>query len=130
MRSLGALSAMAAVTAALIATPAMSDPGHGKGNGGRGEHARAAHHCPPGLAKKSRPCVPPGAARKDDKRYYPHVGDVLRVGDYVVVRDPRRLNLAIRDDWRYYRDGDRAYRVDRDTRKVLAVIELIDAFTN
>ncbi|WP_229583536.1 hypothetical protein [Paracoccus sp. S-4012] len=58
------------------------------------------------------------------------MGDVLRVGDYVVVRDPRRLKLETRDDWRYYRDGDRAYRVDRDTRKVLAVIELINAFTN
>lgn len=130
MRSLGTLSAMAALAAALAATPAMSDPGNGKGNGGRGEHARAAHHCPPGLAKKNSPCVPPGQARKDDSRYSPRVGDVLRVGDYVVVRDPRRLNLAARDDWRYYRDGNRAYRVDRDTRKVLAVIELINAFTN
>ena len=128
MKTLGTLTA-AALAAMLVATPVMSEPGHGKGKG-RGEHrARAAHHCPPGLAKKNPPCVPPGHARKAERHHHPRVGDVLR-GDYVVVRDPRRLNLATRDDWRYYRDGNRAYRVDRDTRKVLAVIELINAFTN
>lgn len=58
------------------------------------------------------------------------MGDVLRAGDYVVIRDPRRLNLETRNEWRYYRDGDRTYRVDPDTGKVLVVIELINAFTN
>ena len=130
MRSSGSLTAMAVVAAALVATPALSDPGRGKDKG-HGEHvSRTAQHCPPGLAKKNPPCVPPGQARKSDDRYYPRVGDVLRVGDYVVVRDPRQYDLETRDGWRYYRDGNRAYRVDSDTRKVLAVIELISAFSN
>ena len=129
MRSPETLIAVAAVAAVLLGAPAMAEPSHGKGNG-RGGHAQAAHGCPPGLAKKNPPCVPPGQARKSDGRYYPRVGDVLRVGDYVVIRDPRRLNLEPRDGWRYYREGNRAYRVDSETRKVLAVIELINAFTN
>lgn len=129
MRSSGALT-VAAVVVALVATPALSDPGRGHGKA-RGPHvSHAAQHCPPGLAKKNPPCVPPGQARKSDGRYYPRVGDVLRVGDFVVIRDPRRLNLEPRDGWRYYREGNRAYRVDSETRKVLAVIELINAFTN
>jgi hypothetical protein len=74
--------------------------------------------------------VPPGQARKSYDHYGSRIGDVLRIGDYVVIRDPRRLNLEPRDDWRYYREGNRAYRVDRDTRKILSVINLIDAFTN
>lgn len=129
MRSLGFLTVVAAMAAVLLSAPAVAEHPHGKGKG-HGNHAHAAYDCPPGLAKKNPPCVPPGQARKDDRRHYLRVGDVLRVGDYVVIRDPRQLNLETRDGWRYYRDGDRAYRVDPDTRKVLAVIELIDAFTN
>lgn len=129
MRSSGTLAALAALAAMLLAAPAMADPPHGKGKM-HGKHNHAAYDCPPGLAKKNPPCVPPGQARKDDRRHYPRVGDELRVGDYMVIRDPRRLNLETRNGWRYYRDGDRAYRVDPDTRKVLAVIELINAFTN
>ena len=129
MRPSGTLTTVAAVAAVLLAAPAMAEPPHGKGKG-HGNHAHAGYDCPPGLAKKNPPCVPPGQVRKDDRRHYPRVGDVLRVGDYVVIRDPRRLNLETRDGWRYYRDGDRAYRVDPETRKVLAVIELINAFTN
>lgn len=130
MKPFGPMTAVTAVAAMLLAAPAVAEPPHGKGKGGRGEHAHAAYDCPPGLAKKNPPCVPPGQARKDDRRHYPRVGDVLRIGNYVVIRDPRRMNLETRDGWRYYRDGDRAYRVDPDTRKVLAVIELVNAFTN
>ena len=74
--------------------------------------------------------MPPGQARKNDIRYGRDVGDRLRVGDYALVRDYSRYDIERRDDWRYYRDGHRAYRVDRETRKILSVIELIDAFTN
>lgn len=129
MRPSGTLTTVAALAAVLLGAPAVAEPPHGKGKG-HGNQAHAAYDCPPGLAKKNPPCVPPGQARKDDRRHYPRVGDVLRVGDYVVIRDPGRLNLETRDGWRYYRDGNRAYRIDPDTRKVLAVIELINAFTN
>ena len=108
--------------------------------------------CPPGLAKKSPACVPPGQAKKgvtaeewsrgdrvNDDRY-----DVLREGDrivfngneYVVVeRDGR---LVLRRDGDFYRlprlDRDRDYvqigdqilSVSRETKQVIEVIRLVD----
>lgn len=117
------------VTAASV-TPTLAEPGKGHGKSG---HAHA-QHCPPGLAKKSPSCVPPGQARKhdrhDDRRYGRAVGDRLRVGDYVLVQDPRRYDLPQRDDWRYYRDGGQVYRVDPDTQRILAILNLAQAFLN
>ena len=142
----GATMMMAAAALALTGTTALADPGKGNGNGngkGNGKAGHARHHapapghagygrgCPPGLAKKDPACVPPGQARNDDdRRYGNRVGDVLRIGDYRVIRDVDRYDLDRRDGWDYYRDDDRVYRVDRDTRKVLAVLNLIDAFAN
>lgn len=144
MKLASRLAAAGLVLATLGAAPAMADPGNGKGHGnGNGKkHARYGHDqgkhgdyhgrsnyvadCPPGLAKKNPPCIPPGQARKYGNR----VGDTLRVGDYIVIRDPHRYDLEQRRGWDYYRDDDRIYRVDSGTRKVLAVMNLIDAFTN
>lgn len=120
------VAALVAAALTLAATPAMAGPG--KGNGPHGAQHAQAGHCPPGLAKKNPPCVPPGQARQGASS--PRVGDVLRVGDYVVIRDPARHDLRTSPDWRYYRDGNRAYRIDPETRRVLAVVELIDAFVN
>jgi hypothetical protein len=130
MRLFHSMTIMAAVAVAAVPVPSLADPGRGpdKHRGNYGEGYR--RDCPPGLAKKNPPCVPPGQARKSDDRYYPRVGDVLRVGDYVVIRDPRRLDLEPGDGWRYYREGDRAYRVDSETRKILSVIQLMDAFSD
>ena len=115
-----------------VAMPALAD-------GDRKKHHRKEHHrehredysrhgeyrgCPPGLAKKRNGCQPPGHAKKYYRR-----GDVL-YGDYYRVRDYDRYDLERRDDWDYYRDDDRIYRVDSNTRKILAVINLIDAFSN
>lgn len=141
MRIFQKLAVLAVTAATVAAVPASADPGRSKTH--HRDHFRTsqARHCPPVLAKKNPPCVPPGQARKyDDRRDYDRrrhhdrygvrIGDILRIDDYRVIRDPRRMNLETRDDWRYYRDGHRAYRVDRETRKILSVIELIDAFTN
>lgn len=72
-----------------------------------------AQLCPPGLAKKSVPCVPPGHA----KRY--RVGDPI-IGPYVVIEPPQRHGL--RGDRAYVRVADYVYRIDPDTRKVLNLI--------
>lgn len=130
MRIFQKLAVLAVAAASVAAVPASADPGRGKSHDRDHFRISQARHCPPGLAKKNPPCIPPGQAKKYDDRYGVRIGDTLRIGDYVVIRDPRRLNLETRDDWRYYRDGNRAYRVDRDTRKILSVIDLIDAFTN
>ena len=87
--------------------------------------------CPPGLVEIGRDCVPRGQLRKRERErhYYPRVGEVLP-RDYRYVSDPWRYQLEQRDDWDYYRDDNQIYRVDSGTRKVLAVLELIQAFAN
>ncbi|MCF3974714.1 hypothetical protein [Paracoccus salsus] len=145
MRPVSTFTALAAVAAILAASPALADPGKGRGqaghsrlqvedpgHNGRGKQpsrASVVANCPPGLAKKNPPCVPPGQARK--QAYYGNrVGDILRIGDYAIIRDPRRYDLRNRDGWNYYRDEDRIYRVDSSTQRILAVLNLIDAFSN
>jgi hypothetical protein len=50
----------AALLAVALASPALAD----KDKGNRGKHWKSQHHaqawCPPGLAKKSPACIPPG----------------------------------------------------------------------
>lgn len=78
-------------------------------------------HCPPGLAKKNPPCVPPGQAKKTYR-----VGDRYYDNDYLSDYDRRRYNLPkLRRGESYYRVGDSFIRVDNETREVL---ELIEAF--
>ena len=87
--------------------------GNGKGKAG---------HCPPGLAKKSIPCVPPGQAKK-----------IYRTGDFITrdyrwIDDPYRYGLR-RDNY-YVRAGDYVYRVDPETRKVLNLIGAVADILN
>lgn len=126
--TMSSVATLVAATLAFSAPPALAGPGKGNGKGPHHAHLAQAGHCPPGLAKKNPPCVPPGQARQGASG--PRVGDVLRIGDYVLIRDPARHDLRTSPDWRYYRDGNRAYRIDPETRRVLAVVELIDAFAN
>lgn len=80
--------------------------------------------CPPGLAKKAVPCVPPGQAAK-------FVGQPLRAALRVAALDP--LPRAIRglyydDDDSYYRyGGGYVYRVDRGNDLISSIIPLFGA---
>lgn len=98
--------------------------------------------CPPGLAKKGNGCNPPGLAKKqaprhevrryeerrDDRDYVRvdryHLGDRFDPdrGDYVVIRDPGRYGLD--PNYRYYRDDNQLFRLDRDTMEVVALMGL------
>lgn len=115
----------------------------GRGNGGGHSHWKdarpgayvrpalpVAQDCPPGLAKKFPPCVPPGQVGRSDDAQGNRVGDVLRLGDYIVIRDPSRYDLAPGSSWDYYRDDRHIYRVDRDTRKILAILDLVRALAD
>ena len=88
-----------------------------------------ANGCPPGLAKKSPACVPPGQARNDDRyRNMAFVGAALPS-----IYSSNMLPLGLRDLYRdnddyYYRYGDGyVYRVDRDDNLVNSLLPLIGA---
>jgi hypothetical protein len=115
----------------LASTPAIAKPDHAK-------HAAKAHQahdpgakgygqggCPPGLARKSPACVPPGQAKKQFK-----VGDRLPK-DYKgytsysrIPRDLRRQHGLAAGDRYVYRD-QRLYRVDPKTMVIQQVISAI-----
>ncbi|NDW54806.1 excinuclease ABC subunit A [Aliiroseovarius sp. PrR006] len=85
--------------------------GNGKGNGvGNGG-------CPPGLAKKNPPCVPPGLAK-------PKEGDYVHDYDYRPITDYDRYRLD--PEYSYYRVGEMIYRADPTTFQILEIIGLMD----
>lgn len=84
--------------------------------------AKNAGHCPPGLAKKNPPCVPPGQAKKGFS-----VGDRFPDG-YYRIREPSKYRLpGLGPNESYYRVGDTFFRVNRETREILQLIEALGA---
>lgn len=84
-----------------------------------------AGNCPPGLAKKSPACVPPGQAKKHYPQY--RIGDRV-TGDYVIVDRPGRYGLD--PNQTYFRIGDNIFRVNRQTAEVLDFIGAASALLN
>jgi hypothetical protein len=85
-----------------------------------------AKSCPPGLAKKNPPCVPPGQAKKGVVLWAP--GD--RIGDAPVhwITWPDRYALPpLGPGQRYVVLDRRIYVVDEGTQTVLSVLQVIDA---
>ncbi|WP_424942384.1 hypothetical protein [Aliiroseovarius crassostreae] len=95
----------------LMATATLAGKGHGKAKG------YGVGGCPPGLAKKNPPCVPPGHAK-------PKRGDYLYDQRFERITDYDRYRLDPRHS--YYRVGELIYRADPTTFKVLEVIGLVD----
>ena len=86
-----------------------------------GNHKNKSGHCPPGLAKKNPPCVPPGQAKKYKR------GDYI-TRDYSRIKNPEKYGLKRGET--YYRAGDYVYRVDRETREVIDLIGAVGAVLN
>lgn len=108
-------STLVALLLPALATTALAGNGNGKGNGpGKGYGVGG---CPPGLANKNPPCIPPGLAR-------PKVGDDLEDYDYHPLTDLDRYRLD--EAYSYYRVGELIYRIDPETFRVLEVIGLLD----
>lgn len=102
--------------------------------------AKDNKHCPPGLAKKEVPCVPPGQAKKqhhdDDDHDHDHDhwehGDRVD-GDYVLIPREDWERLALRD----YQDGSRYLQIDnqilrvaRDAMTVIEAVRILDRVLN
>ena len=138
------MTVAAAIGAALLAAMPVAADAQGKGNGngnGNGQgnakakvvqhvNMRPSQHtapvynvnCPPGLAKKSPACVPPGQAKKG-----------LVVGEYVdldlvhIITRPGLYGLGEPNDGRYAIVDGRLLRVDSQTGQILSFIRLVDA---
>ena len=104
---------------ALLAALVVATPGYS-----------GAGSCPPGLAKKAVPCVPPGQAKKHRYDKHEGIGRGDRVTDYPyhLIRYPGRYGLdPLRPGERYYVVDGQILRVDQDTYEVLAVIRAVAA---
>lgn len=113
-----------ALALALPAAAQADRPPHAGGKNGRGPVTGVAddRHCPPGLAKKSPACVPPGQARQG------LIGRVLDRDRIHYVRKPGLYGLADAPDGQRYAIVDgRLVRIDAGTAKVLSVIRAVDA---
>lgn len=107
MKYLSAITAALIVLAPLGKSMAQAQPATG--------------HCPPGLAKKNPPCIPPGQVGKNYR-----IGDRYENDGYWRSEDPARYGLPLLPPGEsYYRVGDSFLRVDDDTRLVLELVEVL-----
>jgi hypothetical protein len=109
-----------------FAVPAAAKPGIGHGNphayGIDGAVGYGVHGCPPGLAKKNPPCIPPGQAKKMfgvGQRFVPS-----GFSPYAFNRIPYDLRSRYRLNPydRYYYGNGYLYGVDPRTMVVRQVI--------
>lgn len=112
---------LAGVAALASAAPAYAKPKHAKHHG----HHAGMNHCPPGLAKKSPACVPPGQAKK----LY-NVGQRLPYGfngytPYNQIPYDLRNRYDLDDDYRYIYRDDYLYQVDPTTMIVSQVLQAL-----
>lgn len=113
------------LTVALLAGAAVAKDKPFKKSKPRG--AGIAMKCPPGLAKKSPACVPPGQAKK---RHGVRRGDRYD-GSGSVLRDYRRYDLPrLGHGKSYYRLEDTVIAVNDDTRLVSDVIGIVSRASN
>jgi len=98
---------------ALLLAALAADPALAKNNKG----------CPPGLAKKSVPCVPPGQAKK-----IWGVGDYVGDYDYHRVRYPDRYGLPpLGRGQRYLIVDGNILVVDEDTYTIVTVLRAVSS---
>ena len=112
-----------------FAAPALGKPGNGHGNphayGVQGPVGYGVGGCPPGLAKKAVPCVPPGQAKK----MY-GVGQRLPLGyanpySFNQIPYDLRRQYGLNPYGSYYYGDGYLYRVDPRTMLVQQVISAL-----
>lgn len=81
--------------------------------------------CPPGLAKKTPACVPPGQAKRmfEEGQRIPYGYNYFT--DYNAIPEAYRTRVPYSDDYRYIYRDDRVYVVDPTTRVVRSIIDLL-----
>jgi hypothetical protein len=121
-----AILLFAGAAAFVLAAPAAAKPGHGHGNshgyGVAGPVGYGAGGCPPGLAKKAVPCVPPGQAKKmfNVGQRFP-LGYGSRLG-FNQIPYNLRSQYGLNPYGNYYYGDGYLYRVDPRTMLVQQAI--------
>lgn len=121
--------------AALASTaPALAKPGKGNPHGNAKAGAHGAHgghgqmgHCPPGLAKKAVPCMPPGQAKKlfNAGQRVPYEYHGLLGYNRLPIDLRRYYGRQLDPNARYIYDDSYLYRVDPETMVVQQVLNAI-----
>ena len=121
-----------AAALAFAAAPAAAKPGKGHGNHGKhADHAAMGHYgygtggCPPGLAKKNPPCVPPGQAKKlynIGQRFPSGYGNLW---NYNQIPYDLRRQYGLSPQGNYYYGDGYLYRVDPRTMLVQQVVSAL-----
>lgn len=91
--------------------------------------------CPPGLAKKNPPCVPPGQAKKgvttDQWLNRDRTGDVVQSRDLIYLDDFERYDLPqLPYGQRYAVVDDRIVVIDPESYQILKLIRVFTALGN
>ena len=94
-----------------------------------GKRHQAQRGCPNGLVWYQGECLRKERLQRQT-RHRPGIGDPFNPGQYQRITDPGRYALQQGQGYNYYRDDNQIYQVDRKTQKVLAVLQLIQAFSN
>ena len=109
-----------------FAAPALAKPGNGHGNphayGFEGPVGYGHGGCPPGLAKKAIPCVPPGQAKKlynVGQRFPLGYGSPLAYGQ---IPYDLRSQYGLNPYGNYYYGDGYLYRVDPRTMLIQQVV--------
>jgi hypothetical protein len=95
----------------------------------------AAYACPPGLAKKDPPCVPPGQARRggsdDDWRHHDGGRHVVDRDDLYFLDDYNRYDLpSLPYGQRYAVVDDQIVVIDAESYEILQLIRVFTALAN
>ena len=119
----------AAVAMAAVAPSLADAQGRGRGKGhGNAAHGSSGHPhgCPPGLANRNPPCVPPGQARRMYRQGQQLPSDFGGYTPFGSIPAEIRDRYDIPDGYRYiYRDNV-VYVVDPTTRLVQTIFDILD----
>lgn len=91
----------------------------------RAQNQYAGNVCPPGLAKKSPACVPPGQAKRMFEQGQRIPSGYEYFTDYNRIPDAYRSQVPYLESNRYIYRDNRVYIVDPTTRLVTRIIDLI-----
>lgn len=91
--------------------------------------------CPPGLAKKNPPCVPPGQAKKGVTAHQwqgrDQIGDIVNRDDLIFLDDFALYGLPLlRYGQRYAVVNDQIVVIDAETFAILQLIRVFTALAN